>query len=143
MSGVKYFQHQHDDGKIVASTKNGLTLFADDIGVAFKLYLPPTLLGMETRNLLRDNAKQAMSARFTVLEFDKHSVDDVEIVVVLKADLLEVSLVEHGANDDAFAVLVEDNADWVTDMCRSTRMTDEMNRSHIRRAIRRLESLAA
>jgi HK97 family phage prohead protease len=143
MSGTKYFQHQHDDNKIVASTKDGLTLFADAFGLAFKLYLPPTMLGMETRNLVRENAKQAMSARFTATQCEKHIVDDIEITVVLKADLHEVSLCEYGCNDDAFAVLVEDNGDWVTDMSKSLRMTDEMNRAHIKRAMRRLESLAA
>jgi hypothetical protein len=37
--------------------------------------------------------------------------------------------------------LIDDTSDWVTDMCKSNRMTDEMHRSHIRRAMRRLEVL--
>jgi HK97 family phage prohead protease len=142
MSGkTKYFQHHHDDSIRVASTKDYLTLHADDYGLAFKLYLPPTMLGMETRNLVRDNLKQAMSTNFTTTKYEKQTLDGVEITIVLEAELHEVSLCEFGANDDAFAVLVEDSAEWVTDMCKSMRMTDEMNRAHIRRAMRRIEVL--
>jgi phage head maturation protease len=96
---------------------------------------------METRNLVRDNVKQAMSANFTSTKYEKHIVEGVEITLVLEAELHEVSLCEFGANSDAFAVLVEDSAEWVTDMCKSKRMTDEMHRSHIKRAMRRLEVL--
>jgi HK97 family phage prohead protease len=143
MSGkTKYFQHHHCDSIRVASTKDYLTLHADEYGLAFKLYLPPTLLGMETRNLVRDNVKQAMSANFTSTKYEKQIVDGVEITIVLEAELHEISLCEFGANDDAFAVLVEDTADWVTDLCKSMRMTDEMNLSHVRRALRRLEALS-
>jgi HK97 family phage prohead protease len=137
----KYFLHSHDNSTRVASTKDYLTLHADDYGLAFKLYLPPTMLGMETRNLVRDNVKQAMSANFTSTKYEKHIVEGVEITLVLEAELHEVSLCEFGANSDAFAVLVEDSAEWVTDMCKSKRMTDEMHRSHIKRAMRRLEVL--
>jgi len=137
----KYFQHHHNNSMRVASTKDYLTLHADDYGLAFKLYLPPTMLGMETRDLVRDNVKQAMSANFTTTKYEKHTLDGVEITIVSGAELHEVSLCEFGANDDAFAVLVEDSAEWITDMCKSMRMTDEMNRAHIKRAMRRIEVL--
>jgi HK97 family phage prohead protease len=139
---TKYFQHHHDASMRVASTKDYLTLHVDEYGLAFKLYLPPTMLGMETRNHVRDSTKQSMSAAFTSTKYEKHTVDGVEITLVLEAELHEVSLCEFGANDDAFAVLVEDTADWVTDLCKSMRMTDEMNLSHVRRALRRLEALS-
>jgi HK97 family phage prohead protease len=139
---TKHFLHHHDDSIRVASTKDYLTLHADQYGLAFKLHLPPTMLGMKTRNLVRDNVKQAMSANFTTTKIEKHVVDGVEITLVLEAELHEISLCEFGANSDAFAVLVDDTAEWVTDMCKSLRMTDEMHRAHIGRAIRRLEELS-
>lgn len=143
MSGeTKYFQHNHDNRLRVASTKDYLTLHADEYGLAFKLYLPPTILGMETRNFVRDSVKQAMSAGFTATKIEKHTVEGVEISLVLEAALHEISLCEFGANSDAFAVLVDDSGEWVTDMCKSLRMTDEMNRAHIKRAMRRLEELS-
>jgi HK97 family phage prohead protease len=142
MSGkTKYFQHHHDASMRVASTNDYLTLHADQYGLAFKLYLPPTMLGMETRNLVRDNLKQAMSAAFTATKYETLTIDGIELKVVLEAELHEASLCEFGANADAFAVLVEDSAEWVTDMCRSMRMSDEMDRAHIKRAMRRLEEM--
>jgi HK97 family phage prohead protease len=141
---TKFFQHHHDNNIKVASTKDHLTLHADDYGIAFKLYIPSTVLGRQTRDFVRTNVKQAMSAGFTATKLEKHVVDDgVEISIVLQADLHEISLVEAGANSDAFAVLVEDSAEWVTDFCKSMRMTDEMNRAHVKRAIRRLEEMSA
>jgi HK97 family phage prohead protease len=139
---TKYFQHHHDASMRVASTKDYLTLHVDEYGLAFKLYLPPTMLGMETRNHVRDSTKQSMSAAFTSTKYEKHTVDGVEITLVLEAELHEVSLCEFGANDDAFAVLVEDSAEWVTDMSKSGRMNNEMDRAHIKRAMRRLEALS-
>jgi HK97 family phage prohead protease len=139
---IKYFQHHHDDSIRVASTKDNLTLHADQYGLGFKLYLPMTVLGMKTRNLVLDNVNQAMSASFTTTKVEKHVVDGVEITLVLEAELHEISLCEFGSNTDAFAVLVEDSADWVTDMCKSLRMTDEMHLAHIKRAMRRLDEMA-
>jgi HK97 family phage prohead protease len=139
---TKYFQHHHDDNIRVASTKDNLTLHADQYGLGFKLYLPMTVLGMKTRNLVLDNVNQAMSAAFLATEIEKYTIDGVEISVVHAAELQEISLVEAGANTDAFAVLVDDSAEWITDICKSCRMTDEMNRAHIRRAIRRLEAIS-
>jgi HK97 family phage prohead protease len=138
---VKYFQHHHQTDMRVASTKDLLTLHADEYGIAFKLYIPQTALGRLTRDFVRTNVKQAMSAGFTATEIEKREIDGVEISIVVKAELLEISLCETGANSDAFAVLVEDSAEWVTDMCRSNRMNDEMDRAHIKRAMRRLETL--
>jgi HK97 family phage prohead protease len=139
---TKYFQHQHDNNIRVASTKDYLTLHADEIGIAFKLYIPSTELGRQTRDFVRTNTKQSMSAHFSATNYEKHIVEDgIEVCLVLEAELHEISICETGANSDAFAVLVEDSAEWVTDMCRSMRMSDEMNRSHVRRALRRLEAL--
>jgi len=139
---AKYFQHHHDDNIRVASTKDYLTLHADQYGLGFKLYLPMTVLGMKTRNLVLDNVNQAMSAAFSATETEKHTIDGTEISVVHTAELQEISLVEAGANTDAFAVLVDDSAEWITDMSKSGRMNDEMNRAHIKRAVRRLEGIS-
>jgi HK97 family phage prohead protease len=138
---TKYFQHSHEDSLRVASTKDGLTLHADEVGIGFKLYIPRTELGRQTREFVRSNAKQAMSAGFSSTNYEKRIVEGIEVCIVLDAQLHEVSLVEFGANDDAFAMLIDDTSDWVTDMCKSNRMTDEMHRSHIHRAMRRLEVL--
>jgi HK97 family phage prohead protease len=137
----KAFLHHHDKNIRVATTKDNLTLFADGYGLAFKLYIPRTPLGRQTKNFVRNNTKQCMSANFTATEIERHTIDGNEIFVVHKADLHEVSLCESGANTDAFAVLVNDSAEFITDMCKSLRMTDEMNRAHIKRAIRKLESM--
>lgn len=139
---TKYFQHSHDPSTRVASTKDYLTLHTDQYGLAFKLYLPLTILGMTTRNALRDNVKQAMSAHISTTKYEKHVIDGVEVHLVLEADLHEISLCEAGANSDAFAVLVHDSAEWVTDMCTSLRLKDEMDRAHIGRALRRLDELS-
>lgn len=142
VGNTRYFQHSHDPATRVASTKDYLTLHTDQVGLAFKMYIPPTILGMTTRNFLRDNVKQAMSANFTTTKMETHTVDGVDIKVVLEAELHEISLCEFGANSDAFAVLVHDSAEWVTDMCKSMRMKDEMDQAHMRRARRRLEALS-
>jgi HK97 family phage prohead protease len=138
----RYFQHGHDNGIRVASTNDKLTLYADEYGLAFKLYIPPTALGRHTRDLVRSNVNQAMSAGFKATSIETTVVDGVEVLVVNDADLHEISLVEHGANSDAFAVLVEDSAEWVTDMCKSMRMTDEMHHSHLNRIRRRLDEIS-
>jgi HK97 family phage prohead protease len=138
---TKYFQHTHDPVSTVASTKDYLTLHTDEYGLAFKMHIPPTILGMKTRNFLRDNVKQAMSANFTTTKMETHTVDGVDIKVVLEAELHEISLCEVGANSDAFAVLVHDSAEWITDMCKSMRMKDEMDQAHIGRDVRRCKQL--
>lgn len=139
---TKYFQHMHDSTMRVASTKDYLTLHADTYGLAFKLYVPPTMLGMATRNFVRDNVKSAMSAAFTTTKTETHTIDGVKITLVLEAVLHEVSLCQFGKNDDAFAILVDDSAEWVTDMSKSFRLKDEMDRAHIGRIRRRLEAIS-
>jgi HK97 family phage prohead protease len=137
----RYFTHSHDLNIKVGSTRQGLTLFQDDVGLAFKLYLPRTVLGRETRDMVRDNVRQAMSIGFTATKTETTTVEDSEITLVVEAELHEIALCEYGRNDDAFAVLVADGAEWVTDMCKSMRMTDEMHRAHLGRIKRRLEAL--
>jgi HK97 family phage prohead protease len=134
---AKYFLHEHDNNINIGSTEHHLTLHTDSRGLGFKLYIPRTPLGERTRDYVRSNFKEAMSAGYTVTKCETAVVNDEQVMVVTEAELREISLVKHGANESAFAVLVDDSAEWITDMCESGRLVREMRQAHEAREQRR------
>jgi HK97 family phage prohead protease len=131
------FLHNHDKTMIVGSTEHGLTLHVDSKGIGFKFYTPAGTLGAYTRHCVRTNWKEAMSAGFKSTKCEDHVVLGKTIRVITEAELFEISLVTRGANDHAFAVLVDDCAAWIPDLCQSLRMIEEMYHAHKAREQRR------
>jgi HK97 family phage prohead protease len=139
-----FFQHNHDDNIRVASTKNNLVLYADDIGLAFKLFIPNTALGKQTRDLVRSNAKSAMSASFVGTDIEKRMVEGVEVHIVNKGELFEISLVTAGACGPAFAALIrKDRCGTLFEDCASLRMKSELHFAAMMRASRKLMALCS
>jgi HK97 family phage prohead protease len=135
----RFFLHNHDTSIQVASTKNNLALHADDVGLAFKLFIPNTALGKYTRHLVLANEKSAMSASFVGTDVEKRIVDGVEIHIVTKGQLFEISLVRAGACHPAFAVLVKkDSCRSLSEDCESGRMKSELHATAMMRAMRTL-----
>lgn len=136
----KYFQLDHDDSIQVASTSDYLVLHSDDVGLAFRLRIGPSVLARETRELVRTSSKQAMSAAFAATDYETQVIEGLPITVVTKAVLKEVSLVTAGACGPAFATLV-DGADATTlaDHCKSQRVTSDLHAAAMMRALRNLQ----
>jgi HK97 family phage prohead protease len=139
-----FFQHNHDKEIRVASNKNNLVLYADEIGLAFKLFVPNTALGKYTRYLVRSNGKSAMSASFVGTNIEKRVVDDIEVQIVTKGELFEISLVTTGACGPAFAALVHRNScGTLLQHCDDKRMKSDLHFAAMMRACRKLISLSS
>jgi HK97 family phage prohead protease len=137
-----FFQHDHDTDMKVGSTRHYLSIFVDDVGVAFRLRVPPTELGDRTIELVTSNVMQAMSAGIQVTEAECKEMEGVEVLVARRAVLRECSLVTRGACGPAFAASGNiDNCCSLEDDCNSGRMKSEMHWAHMMRASRKLVSL--
>lgn len=101
------FWLDHDENKVIGDTSNGLELLPDSSGLAFRFRFPDTTLGKTAKQLVRDGAYSGISVGFTYKKNRVKIIEGEEVSLVEDAWLQEVSLVKHGAIDEAFGILVD------------------------------------
>jgi HK97 family phage prohead protease len=139
-SSVKALHFDHDESVTISTTRNGLILLGDEYGVAMRLHVPRTALGAKAVALVRSNQRQALSVGVTMHDCDSQIIDGVEIVIVKRATLREVSLVLKGACEPAFAILVDaDGCQTLEQDCKSLRVLSDGAYVALMRAVRKLQ----
>ncbi|MEH2480158.1 HK97 family phage prohead protease [Nitrobacteraceae bacterium AZCC 2146] len=99
------FWLDHDSTKQVGSTDNGLELYSDAVGLAFRFKFPNTGLGREARQLAQTKAYLSMSVGFTYKDINIRTIAGEQVSIVKDARLQEISFVPSGAIKDAFGIL--------------------------------------
>jgi HK97 family phage prohead protease len=100
------FLLNHDHGKVVGSTQDGLELHADEYGVGFRFPLPDTPLGREARHLASSGTYECMSIGFDDMRQEYKEIEGEKVLVLHDGRLNEISLVGRGAIANAYAQLV-------------------------------------
>lgn len=98
---------EHDDCKEIASTDNGLELYSDDYGLAFRCSLPRTRFGDEAHALTADRTYTAMSAAFRFEPNNVKVILDEDVTFVDDAIISECSILGSGAIKQSYCILVD------------------------------------
>ncbi|GIQ76207.1 HK97 family phage prohead protease [Bradyrhizobium sp. RD5-C2] len=101
------FWLDHSSLLCVGSTRTGLELHTDNRGLAFRFKFPDTALGQHARQLADDKEYTAMSVGCSFKDYTVEEMEGLNVTIIRKADLEEISFVRRGAIEAAFGVLVE------------------------------------
>ncbi|WP_292675028.1 HK97 family phage prohead protease [Mesorhizobium sp.] len=97
------FLINHEWGKQVGGTNDGLELMSDPEGLAFRYPLPDTALGREALSMITQGKGQSgMSVGYKVLDKAFITLDGQQVRVLRKCELTEISIVKVGAVPGAF-----------------------------------------
>ena len=92
------FLAEHDNEKILASTRNGtLKLYEDDVGLYMEAVIAPTSWGQDYYTLIKEGLINSMSFGFRALKDSWEYVDGIAIRTVHELELYEVSVVKDPA----------------------------------------------
>jgi HK97 family phage prohead protease len=97
----------HDYAQELASTDDGLRLWSDGTGLAFKARLPNTLIGRNTLNEVMSGRLNAMSVSTSHHVVTNQFLGGESVRVITSARLLEISLVPKGAVAGTYAVWLQ------------------------------------
>lgn len=100
-------QLDHDENHIVATTKDALTVIADDEAVRCRVDLRKTKNAAMLAHMVQQDDRSSVSIGCDILEAHDEQIDGRKVRVVEKARLREVSLVRNGAVPSAFAGVVD------------------------------------
>jgi HK97 family phage prohead protease len=103
------FLLNHDDNKCVGSTDDGLELYADRWGIAFRFRLPDTPLGREVKLLAESEMLQAMSIGFDHMRVEYKQIEGENVCLLHDGELHEISFLKRGAVRDAYCALVDED----------------------------------
>jgi HK97 family phage prohead protease len=94
----------HDPGRIVTDTTDGLDLFTDDDGLAFRCDLPPGRLADEAWGMVEADGITGMSVGYSIKSEETVRIHGESVRIINDAVLTEISVVREGAVSQAFAI---------------------------------------
>lgn len=100
----------HQEATCQATTKSGLNIVSDDDSLRLSIDLDKVRQPTVVSGILRSESRSAASIGCTILASEDHIIDGLDVRIVSRARLNEVSLVRQGSHQHAFATLVDNNS---------------------------------
>jgi HK97 family phage prohead protease len=97
----------HDENEVVGSADNGLELYVDEYGVAFRFRFPDTPRGREAKTLTASGMCEGMSIGFDRMRIEYKEIEGETVILLHDGRLNEISLLRSGAVANAYAEWVE------------------------------------
>lgn len=95
----------HNRDRQLASLGDGLSLFSSDDGLAFRAELPPGPWVDDALAMIATTGRSGASVGYVEDVVHERVMEGLNVKIIERATLCEISLVPRGAVDDAFAVL--------------------------------------
>ena len=99
----------HDDSHVIATTRDGLILHANDYGLAMRLVATDRAMRKRALESVKSEYRTALSVGVTMHGDEYKEIDSVRIRIVRKANLHEVSSVPAGACRATCCTIVDAN----------------------------------
>jgi HK97 family phage prohead protease len=99
------FWLNHDPEKVVGDTDNGLELFSDRRGLAFRFRFPDNSMGRLAKEIAQSKEYTGMSVGCTYQNDNVVTMEGIEVSQIKNAHLQEISFVKAGAIEKAFGIL--------------------------------------
>ncbi|MDF0581262.1 HK97 family phage prohead protease [Bradyrhizobium yuanmingense] len=99
----------HNEYKLLAVTGEGLNIWADDVGLSFKVLLPDNEEGRQAYADVKSGAKSGVSVGYHLVDTEMKTIEGHDVRLIHSARLGEISLVKKGAVKEAFAVCLDDD----------------------------------
>lgn len=98
----------HNEFKLLNVTGEGLNIWSDDVGLSFKALLPDNDEGRRAYADVKAGAKSGVSVGYHPVDSEVKKIEGRDVRLIHTARLSEISLVQHGAVKEAFAVCLDD-----------------------------------
>jgi HK97 family phage prohead protease len=103
----KQLLFDHNESEVIATTRDGLVLHADDYGLALRLYIDHRPIRQKALQTVRSGERTALSVGVIMHGNEYKEIDGLRIRMVRSATLEEVSLVPTGACRPAYCTLID------------------------------------